>query len=225
VCGRFGLATTASELAELLEIDPARCQVAPRHNIAPTQAVLGLRLGREGRELAAFHWGLIPHWAASASESPKRINARSETAHQKPAFRDAFAHRRCLIAADGFFEWRQVGRNRDPLWFRLRSGRPFAMAGLWERWRDLDGSPIESCALLTTAPNPLVAPIHDRMPVILRREHHASWLDTRLGADELGAVLSTYPAAEMDAIPVERYVNDPRHEGPLCRAPKPTLPW
>jgi putative SOS response-associated peptidase YedK len=192
--------------------------LAPRYNIAPTQPVAAVRAGEAGRECVRLRWGLVPSWARDTKQAP--INARAETAADKPMFRAALRKKRCLIPADGFYEWlaRAGEKRKQPYCFRPRDERPFAFAGLWERWEGPEG-PVESCAILTTEANELVRPVHDRMPVILPAQHWMEWLDVRLqDAAELVPLLRPYPADAMRAHPVGPAVNNPRNHGPECLA-------
>jgi putative SOS response-associated peptidase YedK len=191
----------------------------PRYNIAPTQPVLAIANDHPDR-VAHFRWGLIPSWAKDASIGSRLINARAETLAEKPAFRTALRRRRCLVPADGFFEWRMSGKSKTPMYFRLKTGGLFAFAGLWDVWHGPDGSEIPSCTLITGQPNELVKPIHDRMPVILPSEHYEQWLNP--GEQEpaaLHAMLVPYPASEMEAYPVSRAVNSPKNDSPQCIEP------
>ncbi len=218
MCGRFTLRAPASVIAEafaLLEVPP----FTPRFNIAPTQPVPVIRAApaMTSRELVWLRWGLIPSWADDPAIGNRLINARCESVTVKPAYRAAFRRRRCLVVADGFYEWQQAGRSKQPYFIHFRDERPFAFAGLWESWEGPDHSAIESCTLLTTVPNAVVAPIHDRMPVILQPEHHDRWLDPMLQKPEaLQAVLVPFPGDAMEAYPVSSNVNRPGHEDPSC---------
>jgi putative SOS response-associated peptidase YedK len=221
MCGRFLLTTPAEALVELLGLDQAP-EISPRFNIAPTQ-IVGLVRARAlapGREWVGARWGLVPHWAKEAAKGSLLINARAESVALKPAFREAFHRRRCLIPADGFYEWKQEGARRRPHVFRMRDGRPFAFAGLWERRQSPDSpAPLDSCAILTTGPNELLRDVHDRMPVILHPRDYAVWLDpTTVDAEALKELLQPYPAAEMTGHPVGPRVNNPRFDGPECIA-------
>jgi putative SOS response-associated peptidase YedK len=195
--------------------------LAPRYNIAPTQAVPIVRRAAAGgrRELVQVRWGLIPSWAKDEKIGYSTINARAETVAEKPAFRAAFTNRRCLVITDGFFEWRSVrGQKRKlPYYVRLAENAPFAFAGLWERWRNPAGEPVESCTIIVTAANALLAPIHDRMPVILMPERFDAWLDAATVA-AARAMLVPY-LAEMALTPVSTVVNSTSHEGPDCLEP------
>lgn len=220
MCGRFTLRTPASVIAEhfdLLEVLP----FAARFNIAPSQPVAVVRVrpedSRPARELTWMRWGLIPSWADDPTIGNRLINARSETVAQKPAFRAALHRRRCLVAADGFYEWRRVGARKQPYFFRMHDDRPFAFAGLWETWERPDHAAIESCTLLTTEANQLVREVHDRMPVILAPEDYARWLDPATDSSvELTPLLRPYPSEAMTAYPVGARVNSPTTDDPAC---------
>ena len=168
------------------------------------------------RKSPAFRWGLVPGWAKDPKMGNRMINARSETVAEKPAFKGAFQRRRCLIPADGFFEWKRNGKSRTPYHIHLTGHEPFAMAGLWERWRSADGDQLDSCAILTTRPNSLMETLHDRMPVILDSTAIESWLEPSTPEDELKAMTAPYPAEKMAAYPVSTRVNSPRHNDPEC---------
>jgi putative SOS response-associated peptidase YedK len=224
MCGRFTLARgTPAEIAEAFGLPepPYLPGLEPRYNVAPTQRVPVVRVVRQdaggGREAVMMRWGLIPHWSKGDTGRPLLINARAETAAEKPAFRDAFRKRRCLIPADGFFEWSGPARNKRATHFRLKDGGLFALAGLWDSWDDPDGTTIESCAVLTTEANELVRPYHDRMPCILRPEDYGLWLDTSAkDMQALCQLLAPFPAAEMEGVPVGPHVNSAKNEGPQC---------
>jgi len=218
MCGRFTIKTPPGELAAAfnLSLPPA---FQARFNVAPTQPVLGIRIAAGTREWARLRWGLIPSWADEPGIGNRMINARSETVAEKPAFRSALRSRRCLIAADGFYEWKRLGKHKQPWHIRLRDGRPFAFAGLWERWTK-SGEPIESCTVLTTGPNELMKEIHDRMPVILAPEDHALWLDPAVrDAEPLAHLYRPFPASEMEAFPVDPRVNSPASDDAACLRP------
>jgi putative SOS response-associated peptidase YedK len=222
MCGRYLLTVDGEVLVDAFSITtPVDWQ--PRFNIAPTQSVPIVRApepdGR--RELAKVHWGLIPRWAKEPDIGNRMINARSETAADKPSFRTPFRQRRCLIPADGFYEWLKTGSGKQPYAIRFEDGRVFAFAGLWERWRDREtGEHLDSCTILTTAPNDLVAPIHDRMPVILPADAWDRWLDvTVTEPDLLQPLLGPHRSDGMVATPVSRRVNSPRNDDPSCLQP------
>jgi putative SOS response-associated peptidase YedK len=196
-------------------------ELPPRYNIAPSQPVAAIRAGGSGaRELTLLQWGLIPSWAKEPAIGSRMINARAETAAEKPSFRAAMKRRRCLIPASGFYEWTRVGAAKQPFFVRMKGGRPFALAGLWEQWCGEDGSELETCAILTTSPNELAAKIHPRMPVIIAPGDYGRWMDP---ANEkpgtLEPLLRPYPAGEMEAHPVSRHVNNPRNDDPACIEP------
>ncbi len=216
MCGRFTLTASGEELAEAFDLDEVPA-LAPRYNIAPSQPLAVVRVDPAGaRRLSTLTWGLLP--PDSLEGDRPFINARAETAGERPSFRDAFAQRRCLVAADGFYEWEGTGNKRQPWYVRLASGRPFAFAGLWEPPRTPEKP--GTCTLLTTEPNELVRPIHDRMPVILAPEEAAAWLDPRRQrAAELLPLLSAYPAQAMTAYRVGTAVNNARFDDPSCIAP------
>ena len=221
MCGRYTLSSSSDLVSELFDLDES-VELSPRYNIAPSQEVAAVRLEPEvGRALRMLRWGLVPAWQKAAPGFDARmINARAETAAQKPAFRDAFRRRRCLLPADGFFEWKKLGQRKQPYVIRMQDGRPFAFAGLWERWHGEDGAVVESCAILTTEPNELMREIHDRMPVILPPADYTSWLDPgEEDPDRLSPLLRPYPAGDMLAYPVSPHVNSPRHDDPSCVEP------
>jgi len=224
MCGRFTLFVVGVDLAEVMGLDAALA-LKPRYNIAPGQDVLAVRAGEsDGRELCTLHWGLIPHWAKDRKIAYKLINARGETVHEKPSFREAFKHRRCLIPADGFYEWQGQGKHKQPYHIRLKGGGAFAFAGLWERWQPEDGEPVESCTIITTTPNALLTPIHDRMPVILPPQAYQTWLCA--GPDrgeDLRALLAPYPDEAMEAVAVSSLVNKAAVDDPRCVEPATLL--
>jgi putative SOS response-associated peptidase YedK len=192
----------------------------PRYNVAPSQEVPVVRQRGETRELTLLRWGLIPFWSKDPKRGPTPINARSDSASEKPAFRQAFRRHRCLLPADGFYEWKKEGTKKQPVLFRMRDEGPFAFAGLWDRWEGPEGQIIQSCTLLTTEPNELVAPVHDRMPVILPPEAYALWLDpTETEAARVQPLLRPYPAEAMTATLVSPRVNSPREDDPGLIAP------
>jgi putative SOS response-associated peptidase YedK len=217
MCGRFTLTSPRKVLKEFLPLLDLP-ELQPRYNIAPTQPVLAVRqLPQSARpEAVNLRWGLVPHWADDLKIGYSLINARSETAASKPAFRDAFRDRRCLILADGFYEWQKLDGRKQPHHIRRKDGKPFAFAGLWERWRKGD-QPVESCTILTTDANELMRPLHDRMPVILDTSHFDRWLDPTMHAPaEVQTLLGPCPAGWLQAIPVSTHVNNPRNEDPHC---------
>jgi len=222
MCGRFTLTSPDSGIAvqfSLLELPT----LVPRYNIAPTQAVAAVRMAIEGaaRELVMLQWGLVPFWAKDPQVGSRLINARSETVADKPAFREALRRRRCLVLADGFYEWQKLEGGKQPFFFRMRDGGTFGMAGLWERWVGPSGT-IESCTLITTTANDLMRSVHDRMPVILPPRDHDLWLDRGIRQSELFLpLLRPFPSEAMMAHPVSRRVNSPENDDPQCIEPLP----
>jgi putative SOS response-associated peptidase YedK len=221
MCGRFSLRARLNELLEDFAIDEPDVPFwEPRYNVAPTQPVVVVRAKSSdgsNREAALLRWGLIPAWASDPSIGNRLINARSETVAEKPAFRNALARRRCLVAADGFFEWKAEGKSKQPYFIHFSDDRPFAFAGLWECWEGPDHSRIESCTILTTEANELMRPIHDRMPVIVPKSDYAAWLDSkRQDARTLLSLLAPYAGVGLEAFPVSQTVNNPRHDVPEC---------
>jgi putative SOS response-associated peptidase YedK len=213
VCGRITLRITADELQNAFGfVAPAGYR--PRYNVAPSQDVLALAEGG----LRTFRWGLVPSWAEKPSIGSRMINARSETVAEKPAFRAAFSRRRCLVLADGFYEWKRDGVSKRPHLIRLRSGAAFTLAGLWERW-SREGSEIESCTILTISPNELVGSVHDRMPVIIGDGDRNRWLDGATSRDEARQMLIPFPASEMELYEVSTIVNSPANDVPECALP------
>jgi putative SOS response-associated peptidase YedK len=221
MCGRFTLATAPEIVAEFFELT-AVPDLTPRYNIAPTQSAPAVLLTpeRAQRVLRPLRWGLIPGWAKDPTIGNRMINARAETVAEKPAFRSAFRQRRCLVVSDGFYEWKKGPGRKQPFYIRMRDDRPFAFAGLWEHWEADDGTGLDSCALLTTQPNHVLRPIHDRMPVILDRANYDLWLDpTMADVDRLKPLLCPYRAEAMKAYPVGTRVNSPTRDDPACTEP------
>jgi putative SOS response-associated peptidase YedK len=219
MCGRFTLRARLNDLLAEIGLQEA-LEYAARYNIAPTQQIATVSLIAGARTLVMRRWGLIPSWATDMKIGNSLINARAETVADKPAFRSAFKRGRCLVLADGFYEWRKIdAKTKQPYHIRMRDGRPFAFAGLTERWSKGE-KPIDSATIITTEANPLMAPIHDRMPVILPREVYDVWLDPEFkGKEPLLALLKPYPQDEMIAVPVSTLVNSPRNEDPCCVNP------
>lgn len=220
MCGRILLTSSGRELAEAFDLAEAP-ELSPRFNIAPSQSVGTLTSVSGQRAFSLRRWGLIPAWAKDPSVGYRMINARSETASEKPAFRDALRRRRCIVPANGFYEWARSGREREPHWFRTRSDPFMAMAGLWERWTSRDSDDvIESFSILTTDANASVCTVHDRMPVLLRREDFDRWLDPAVEDPEaLRPLLAPCPDDWLVGQPVSPRVNDPRNDDPACLLP------
>ncbi|HXG18768.1 MAG TPA: SOS response-associated peptidase [Methylomirabilota bacterium] len=219
MCGRFTLTTDLNDLADRFAFHTANLSFKPHYNIAPSQPVLVV-IGGEERRAGLLRWGLIPSWAKDPSIGDRMINARAETVAEKPSFRRALQKRRCLVPADGFYEWKKEGKKKTPMYIRLKSHEPFGFAGLWETWKSPNGEAIHSCTIITTAPNSLMEPIHNRMPVLLPREAEALWLDrTMEDPARLLPLLTPYPAEEMDAYEVSPAVNSPRTNASVCIEP------
>jgi putative SOS response-associated peptidase YedK len=220
MCGRFTRKENLQHLAELLGLKSIPSLV-PRYNIAPSQLVACVRTNLDtlDREWVELKWGLVPPWAKDASMGNKLINARGETVAEKPSFRKAFTQQRCLVLADGFYEWKREGKSKQPYYIRFKDHRPFAFAGIWERWERQDPA-IESCSLITIGPNAVMEPIHHRMPVILATTQYAEWLDASLQETErLNTLLRPFPPAEMEGYPVSLMVNNPSNDQPECVMP------
>ena len=223
MCGRFTLFEPDKVLAKEFGVSdlPPR---SPRYNIVPSQPIAAVRAvpAGSGRELALLRWGLIPSWSKDPAIGNRLINARAETAQEKPSFRNAFRRHRCLIPTSGFYEWLRWERGKQPYFVRMRDGHPFASAGLWERWESPDEGAIETCTILTTAANAVLAPIHDRMPVILPPGEYSRWLDPSIkDPDSLAPLLVPFPPEEMLAYPVNPRVNVPSTDDKGCIAPLP----
>ena len=218
MCGRYLLTTPVDALGQLFRF-MERPNLGARYNIAPTQDVPIVRRTRagDGRELLMVRWGLVPYWADDVKIGNRLINARAETIERTPAFREAYQRRRCLVPADGFFEWRKAGKARQALLIRRKDQAPFAFAGLWERWRQPDGSVLRSCTIATCPANALLAPVHDRMPVILAEGDCERWLDP--AAADGRALLRPCPAEWLEAYEVGPRVNSPANDDPECVTP------
>jgi putative SOS response-associated peptidase YedK len=220
MCGRFTLTATPEALNQLFPLFD-NIDLEPQYNIAPSQNVLAVRVQPGGEQLEAvrLRWGLVPSWADDPKVGYRLINARVETARDKPAFRAAFKQRHCLVLADGFYEWQATKtKQKQPYHLRLRDGRPFAFAGLWENWQG-NGQTLQSCTILTTDANAAVRPVHNRMPVILDPARYRHWLSATGGAEDYD-YLGPYPAEEMMAVAVSTHVNSPKNNDPACLTPK-----
>ena len=221
MCGRYLNKLPVAEITRIFGTRGLTPNYPARFNIAPTDAVLAVRFNPKSRErsLDALRWGLLPHWAKDLKDGSRMINARAETLATQPAFRDAFQARRCLIPASGFYEWKKTGTAKQPYAIVPKGDPLFAFAGVWENWRDRTAGEgaewIRTCAIITGEPNELVAPIHDRMPVILPREAWPLWLgEAPANAEELQALLKSYPAERMRAYPISTKVNSVKNDGP-----------
>lgn len=209
MCGRYSMSTPPQQIAMRFQAQLPAEELQEHFNAAPGQQLPVVLAGDEGRRLELFRWGLIPSWAKDANIGYKMINARAESVEEKPAFRTAFKRRRCLVPADGFYEWYAAGKHKQPVRFVLTSDEPFAIAGLWDEWHDPQGQLVRSFTIITGAPNELVAPIHDRMPVILSQEHEALWLDQQAGPHVWLDLLKPYPAELMRSYEVSQRLNSP----------------
>jgi putative SOS response-associated peptidase YedK len=232
VCGRFVRQKEVDAIVKAFGVQKVSCDISPSYNIAPTQDVAVII--EEGvKQLVAVRWGLVPSWAQDLSGGSRLINARAETISRKATFKDAFQKRRCLVVADGFYEWQKTGSTRQPILIRLKGGRGFGFAGLYENWISPEGKNIRTCTIITTEPNEVMQPIHNRMPVIIPRDQEDRWLDPSIDDPApLLDLLRPYPAAEMETCQVSTIVNSPANDTPECLVPsgmassaEPTLPF
>jgi putative SOS response-associated peptidase YedK len=215
MCGRFVIKTDLAHIQQVFDIDKVNTEVRPSYNVTPTQPVVTV-VQRDGeRWLEPMRWGLIPVWAKDESLGSRMINARAESVAEKNSFKRPLKSQRCLIVADGFYEWNKFGTRKTPLFIRLKSNEPFAFAGLYDVWRPKDRESIVSCAIITTTPNELMGRIHDRMPVILPKRAYADWLDpSHQDVQELTSLLKPYLARELEVYEVSRLVNSPKNNAP-----------
>ncbi len=215
MCGRFTLTANAATLQQSMALGEVPDEVGGKYNVAPSQAVAVVTEPFE-RNVKLFRWGLIPSWAKDKKIGYRMINARAETVAQKPAFRVAFSRRRCIVLADGFYEWQRVSKKKkQPYYFRVAGLQPFAMAGLWETWHNPEEpEPLHSCTIITCAANERVAPIHERSPVILQGDTPWIWLDPHTSRAQLHDLLTPLPADKINLHPVSTLVNSPRHDSP-----------
>lgn len=219
MCGRFTLTADGEEIRGEFGLPDVPFDYRPRYNIAPLQDVLAVIHDAGHARAGWMRWGLVPGWAADPTIGSRMINARSETIDAKSAFREAFERRRCLIIADGFYEWRRVGNIKIPMRIRVRGDRLFAFAGVWERWSRPGGEPLVTCAILTTSPAPSIATIHDRMPVMLRGFDRDRWLDRSADPESLKSMLVPYADEDLEAYSVSPLVNRVENDTPECVAP------
>ncbi|HRY97560.1 MAG TPA: SOS response-associated peptidase [Bacteroidales bacterium] len=208
MCGRFSLTTQEDQIEKLFNVEVDRSMYVPRYNGAPSQNLAVITSDDPGR-LSFLRWGLVPPWAPDPAMGAKMINARAETIQEKPAFRAAFRKRRCLVPADGFFEWMKAGKARQPYRFLMKDGLPFAFAGIWEEWKDGDGRPLRTFSIITTTANELMAPIHHRMPVILAPQDYSIYLQSE--PMRASGLLRPFPSEPMHSYPVSSLVNSPQH--------------
>ena len=215
MCGRYSLQTPLPDLAEIFAADVALEDPGPRFNVAPTETIAAIRASERGRTLSGLRWGLVPSWSRGPTEIPLIINARSESLETKPAFRDLLADHRCIVPADGFYEWRAERGLRQPYFVRRRDRAPLALAGLWDRW-----GVEESCAIVTTDSNSLLVPLHDRMPVLLAGEQVDRWVDPReRDFERLRDLLRPSPSDLLELYPVSTRVNRVGQDDPVCIEP------
>ena len=222
MCGRLRLSRRKQVIEEYFDTTDWQDDWSPRYNIAPTQLVPVVRQNPKEpvRQLSQMKWGLVPSWAKDASGVAGMINARSETAATKPAFRDSLKFRRCLILADGFYEWSRIGKGKQPYCFEVNDGELFAFAGLWDRWKNPDGNWIRTCSILTTTPNSVTAAVHDRMPVILDQDSYDLWLDSGMtDANVVSELLKPFDARLMRSFPVSTRINSVANDDEACSAP------
>lgn len=219
MCGRFTLVTNPDQLQVRFSLDDIPFDLQPRYNIAPGQLIPAIIEDKGQRRIGQLKWGLVPTWAQDEKIGYKMINARAETLQEKPAFKRLFERKRCIIPADGFYEWQQRKSGKQPMRIMMKSGELFAFAGLFDTWIKPDGQKVHSCTIVTTKPNEVVKDIHDRMPVILRQEDEAIWLDReKYDAELLRSLLVPYDPEEMRAYPVSTIVGSPKNDVPECIA-------
>ena len=222
MCGRYRLSRRKQIIEEYFGSVPWDDDWSPRYNIAPTQPVPVIRQHPKEpiRQLSLMRWGLIPNWARDDSIATGTINAKSETAATKPAFRDPLKFRRCLIPADGFYEWKRTGSSKQPFCFEVSGGELFAFAGLWDGWKDASGTWIKTCSILTTTPNAVTSAIHDRMPVIVNRDSYDLWLDPGTqNVEAISELLKPYDARFMRSYPVSTRINHVTNDDEECSHP------
>jgi putative SOS response-associated peptidase YedK len=228
MCGRYTVTSAGETIADLFDLSEVP-RLPARYNLAPTQEAPVVRVAAPGgpRELGLLRWGLIPYWAKEAAIGNKMINARAESAAEKPAYRFSFKKKRCLVVADGFYEWKREGKGKQPYLIRRRDRQPFAFAGLWSSWRDPQAAagegrpePLETFTILTTSANEVLKPLHDRMPVIIDPGDFDLWLDPAVeDAARLTPLLAPAPSEGWETVPVSRAVNSPAHDAPDCVEP------
>jgi putative SOS response-associated peptidase YedK len=221
MCGRFTASFEFREIKLLFNLQRDIPLLTPRYNIAPSQEVPVIVQNDGVNELKPMKWGLVPSWAPDPSIGNHMINARAETITEKPSYRRLVESKRCLIPADGFYEWRREGHRKVPVWFHLKNKQPFAFAGLWDMWRDLDGEVLPTFTIITTVPNALMRRIHNRMPVIFDRLQGKQWLDPRLNTRpaDIAAIFAPFPSEQMQAHDVSPLVNKPEHDSAECIKP------
>jgi putative SOS response-associated peptidase YedK len=217
MCGRYALKTSVPEIARILGASES-VEFPPSYNVAPTRKVPVCRVSETGaREIALLRWGLVPHWARAVDDKYRMINARAESVASKPAFRTPFRRRRCLVPADGYYEWKAIGKRKQPYFICMQDEAPFFLAGLWDRWGKGEDERVDSFTIVTTTANDSSAEVHERMPVILGPENHEVWLDPAIqDTAALTPLLGPYAGEGMMLRPVSTYVNSPRNDDPRC---------
>lgn len=220
MCGRYALKTSVPEIARILGAT-ANAEFEPSYNVAPSRKVPVCRIADDGgREISLLRWGLVPHWAKTLNDRYRMINARAETITSKPAFRAPFKKRRCLVPADGYFEWKAGLKRKQPYFIHGKDGSPLFMAGLWDRWVKGETGPLDSFSIVTTSASDQLAAVHDRMPVLIQHGDFDTWLDPEVGDSErLLPLLTHYPETDLSLTPVSTYVNNPRNDDPRCLEP------
>lgn len=217
MCGRFTLVIKPDTLMERFLIESIPFELLQRFNIAPGQDIPAIIGDRGQRRIGQLRWGLVPSWAQDVQSGYKMINARAETLTGKPAFQKLFERKRCIIPADGFYEWKKIGKAKQPMRIMMKTGEPFAFAGLFDTWTSPEGEKLHTCTIITTKPNEVVADIHDRMPVILKKQDESIWLDREtFDADLLQSLLVPYDHDQMRAYPVPAMVGSPKNDTPEC---------
>ena len=218
MCGRYTLSTPMDDLVEVFDVPPVNFDHEPRYNIAPTQEAPVVASDRRGIRMGLMRWGLVPSWADDPSIGSRMINARAETLRTKPSFKEAVVARRCLVPADGFYEWVREGSGKVPYWIHDPNRKPMSLAGLWERWQGGGQEPVYSFTIITVAPNDAVRPLHDRMPAIVPGGERAIWLDKSVRTENALEILRPYEG-ELAAYAVSTLVNSPANDVPECIEP------
>ena len=220
MCGRFTLLTPEAQIRKTFHLPIGeQLSLNPRYNIAPSQHIPIVRDTEEGHELALAKWGLVPHWSKESKTKYSTINARIETVAEKPTYRTPFKSKRCLIPADGFYEWKIINSHKIPHYIRMRKGGVFAFAGIWDRWED-EGQILDSCSIIVMPANEVMKPLHERMPVIIAPAHYDLWLDQRITEkDEIMGYLNSAPSSSLKFYPVSPWVNSPKHDDERCIQP------
>ncbi len=218
MCGRFAVTVPIAQIIEQFEIEQNLCDLAPSYNVAPGQEVAAIVID-ENKKLVKFKWGLMPSWMKKDAKPAGMINARAETIKEKPSFRSSFKNRRCLIIASGFYEWRREGKEKIPVYIRMKNGEPFCFAGIYDFWKSAEGKTIGTCAIITTEANSLIEKIHERMPVILDKKDHKLWLDCAQDEQLVLPLLASFSPDEMETYEVGKLVNSPANNSPECIEP------